>query len=252
MHEKAETLIEKKIAAVRYEQAALDQLLDFSGFPEPFLKADGKFLLRWRRAVIDRLVREDIRDLTRIISLENVETLIQLLPERIGSPLSLNSLKVDMMVSHSAVRNAISALRLTYLIFLIPPYSQKIARSIKKEKKCYFYDWTMCKGLAQRFENYVALELKIMTELWNDEGIAVFDLFYLRQRNSRETDFLITRESIPWCLFEVKLKDSSINSHHYGHSEALGNIPLVQVAHENGILKKNDRFYRISASRFFT
>jgi len=202
--------------------------------------------------MIERLIKEDIRDLTKIIEIENVETLIRLLPERIGSLLSVNALKEDIGISYTAVKNAISAMRLTYIIFLVPPYSDRISRSIKKEKKCYFFDWTLCKDPAKKFENYVALELKIMIELWNDEGISQFDLFFVRTKDGKETDFLITRENIPWCFFEVKIKDSAIASHHYKHSELLGNIPVVQITYQDKVLKKKDNFYRISASRFFS
>jgi len=250
--EKAVEFIEKKISTVNYEQDTMDQLLNYSGFPEPFIKASDNFHLRWQRDMVDQLIREDVRDLTRIIELENIATLIQSMPERVGSPLSMNALKEDIGVSYTAIKNAISAMQLTYVIFLVPPYSQKIARSIKKEKKCYFYDWSRCKDSAKRFENYVALELKIMLELWNDNGIADFELFYVRTKDGKETDFLITKNNSPWCFFEAKLKDDPIARHHYKHSSILNNIPVVQITHENNILKKRDNlFYRISASRFF-
>ncbi len=246
------SFIEKRISKVRYEQDILDQLLNFSGFPEPFLKADSKFLRRWKQGMLEQLIREDIRDLTRIIEIDNVENLVHLLPERIGSPLSLNSLKEDMAISYTAVKNAITAMRLTYIIFLVPPYSQRISRSLKKENKCYFYDWTLCRDFPSRFENYVALELKILTELWSDEGISEFELYYVRTKEGKETDFLITRGNTPWCFFEVKTKDGAIAAHHYKHSQLLGDIPLVQITHEHEVLKRRDKFYRVSACRFFS
>jgi predicted AAA+ superfamily ATPase len=251
-NEKAHPFIEKRINHNSYRQDALDQLLNFSGFPEPFTKADTRFHLRWQRDLLDRLIKEDIRDLTKIIETENIATIIRLLPERVGAPLSLNSLKEDVEISYNAVKSAISTLQLTYIIFLVPPYSERIARSLKKEKKCYFFDWTRCTDFAKRFENYVALELKIMVEIWNDSGIGNFNLFYVRTKDGKETDFLITKNELPWCFFEVKLKDRSIDAHHYKHSQFMGDIPVVQITHENNILKKSgDLFYRISASRFF-
>jgi len=250
--EKAVEFIEKRISTVNYEQDTMDQLLNYSGFPEPFIKASDNFHLRWQRDMVDHLIREDVRDLTRIFEIENIATLIQLMPERVGSPLSLNALKEDIGVSYTAIKNAISAMQLTHAIFLVPPYSQRITRSIKKEKKCYFYDWSRCEDFAKRFENYVALELKIMIELWNDSGIGDFELFYVRTKDGKETDFLITKNNTPWCFFEAKLKDDPIARHHYKHSSILNNIPVVQVTHENNILKKKDNlFYRVSASRFF-
>ena len=35
----------------------------------------------------------------------------------------------------------------------------------------YFYDWTRIANPGSRFENYVACELKAITELWTDAGV---------------------------------------------------------------------------------
>jgi len=53
-------------------------------------------------------------------------------------------------------------------------------------------------------------------------------------------------------MANLKLKDDPIARHHYKHLSILNNIPVVQITHENNILKKRDNlFYRVSASRFF-
>jgi len=44
--------------------------------------------------------------------------------------------------------------------------------------------------------------------------------------------------NIPWFFFEVKVKDRPFAAHHYVHSRALGNIPVVQLTRENNIQKK--------------
>ncbi|NOR14375.1 MAG: AAA family ATPase [Candidatus Aminicenantes bacterium] len=251
--ETANGFIEKRIDHVRYDQGLLDQLLNYSGYPEPFTKAKDRFFRRWQREMVDQVLREDIRDLTRIIETENIASLILHLPERIGSPLSLNALREDVQVSYTAVKNAISALQLTHVIFLIPPYSRSIARALKKEKKCYFYDWTRCSDPAARFENYVGVELKTLIELWNDSGLGILDLNYVRTKDGRESDFLITRNGKPWCLIEAKLSDGPVENHHRRHADALGGIPVIQLTHKSGVLKKNEgSVYRISASRFFS
>lgn len=251
--EAAKDFIERQIAHVQYEQALLEQLLNYSGFPEPFSKASNRFFRRWQMDAVDQIIREDIRDLTRIIETENVASLIIRLPERIGSPLSINALKEDMQVSYTAVKNAISALQLTHVIFMISPYSRSISRAIKKEKKCYFFDWARCPDPAFRFENYIAVELKTLTELWNDSGLGSLELYYVRTKDRRETDFLIVKDGQPWCLFEAKLSDGPVGNHHRRHAEALGGIPVVQLTQESKVVKKSEgTVYRISASRFFS
>ena len=78
--------------------------------------------------MVDTLTREDVRDLTRIPAVEHIATLMQLMPERVGSPLSLNALREDIETSYTVVRNAVRAMELTYAVFLLSPLSHKIAR----------------------------------------------------------------------------------------------------------------------------
>lgn len=250
--ESARDFIERKLDAGRPEQALLEQLLKYSGFPEPFLKANEAYYRRWQREMVDTLTREDVRDLTRILAVEHIATLMQLMPERVGSPLSLNALREDVETSYTAVRNAVRAMELTYAVFLLSPFSHKIARAVKKEKKGYFYDWGRCRDLAKRFENYVAVELKIMIDLWHDKGIGDFDLMYVRTKDGKETDFLIMRDRKPWCLFEAKLQDEEIARHHADQARTLGNAPYVQLTWAGNIYKKSaSGSFRISAGRFF-
>ena len=53
--------------------------MEFGGFPEPFLKAEQRFYNRWRKLRTEQLLREDLRDLTRIQELDQVETLAAIL-----------------------------------------------------------------------------------------------------------------------------------------------------------------------------
>ncbi|MEW6087247.1 MAG: AAA family ATPase [bacterium] len=248
----AKDFIEAQLNRTIYHQDTMENLLNYSGFPEPFLKSRKAFNYKWHNIYIDRLIREDLRDLTHIRELENIATLITFLPERIGSPLSFNSLKEDIEVSHSAIRTYLKALELSCILFFIHPYNKKISRAIKKEKKCYLYDWSIIKDEALRFENYIAVELKVLTELWNDIGENKFELYYVRTREGKETDFLIVKDREPWLLLEAKLSDVKIDNHHYTHAEALGNIPIIQlIAKKDVATKERSSSYRISASRFF-
>ncbi|MBI3991235.1 MAG: ATP-binding protein, partial [Candidatus Omnitrophica bacterium] len=244
--------IEERLTSATYHQDTLESLLSYSGFPEPFLKASHLFNKKWHNDYIDRLIGEDLRDLTHIRELENVATLIQFIPERVGSPLSLKSLSEDVEVSHSAIRTYLKSLELCYVLFFLRPYAKSLVRSVRKEQKCYLYDWSMIKDTALRFENYIAVELKVLTELWNDAGKGDFQLFFVRTRDGRETDFLVVKEGKPWILFEAKLTDVKIQSHHYYHARVLGGIPIVQLTAESGIaMREREGSYRVSASRFF-
>jgi len=234
------------------KQSDFEHLLKFGGYPEPLTRGNEVFSSNWQEEYIDTLVREDLRDLTKIHSLENVITLMELLPERVGSPLSLNSLKKDMDVSYNAVKSYLRSLLLTYILFKIPPYTKRISRSVKKENKVYFHNWAQVEDVSARFENYVACELLNRVQLWTAMTKHVFDLNFVRVKGGKETDFLITRDKKPYVLFEVKTSSTNIDSHHLHYARLLGDIPFIQIVQKPGILKAvNKNSFVVSAARFF-
>jgi predicted AAA+ superfamily ATPase len=115
-------------------------LLNFGGFPEPYLKQDKSFHTRWVRSRRELITHEDVRDLTRIEDVDRLEHLVGLLNPRIASPLSLNSLREDLGVAFETVRGWIQTLERLYYIYSVPPYSHRLQRAIKRERKYYYWD----------------------------------------------------------------------------------------------------------------
>jgi hypothetical protein len=78
------------------------------------------------------------------------------------------------------------------------------------------------------------------------------DLYYLRNKQKQETDFLMTRERDPWLLIEAKLSDQPVEGHHLAAAEALGKIPVVQVCRQFGVaVAQRECVFRMSANRLF-
>jgi predicted AAA+ superfamily ATPase len=244
--------IRKFISMKKYNQNILENMLQYSSFPEPLLKNNSLFSKKWHENYFERIIKEDLRDISSIHQLEKVIDLIYILPSKIGSPLSINSLRKDLELNFSTVKNYINYLIMSYILFEIAPYSKKISRLVKKEKKVYFYNYAIVNDEAARFENFIALELKARIDLWNDICKDKYSLSFIKTRDGRETDFLILKNSQPHFLCEVKLSDTDIARHHYSHSQYLDGIPFVQIVKQPHILKvERNKFYVVSASRFF-
>jgi len=60
--------------SVKRLQHSWMDLFHYSGFPEPLLAGDRRILNIWRRGRIDKIVRQDLRDLSRIPELSQVES----------------------------------------------------------------------------------------------------------------------------------------------------------------------------------
>ncbi|MBW1745132.1 MAG: DUF4143 domain-containing protein [Deltaproteobacteria bacterium] len=217
-------------------QPIWNKLSQFSGFPDPYLNKTEQFHQIWSNTYRKQLLREDIRDLASLRSIENVEILFSLLPSRIGSPLSMASLARDIHVSFDSVRSWIEIFENFFMVFRIPPWSQKISRAITKEKKLYLFDYAGIESQAAKFENMVALELLRAISNWNDIGLGNFSLHYLRNREKEEVDFLLSNNHNPFLLIEAKLSDDHAAKGLIKFQKIL-NIPAVQLVNKSGICK---------------
>ena len=108
--------------------------------------------------------------------------LVSLLPEKIGNPLSVQSLREDLEVSHDTVRRWLNYLTELYYFFEIRPWTKSVARTLKKEPKIYFYEWTEIESVGPRFENMLAVHLQKACHFWTDTGEGDFSLHYLRNK----------------------------------------------------------------------
>ncbi len=115
-------------------RALLDRLLQFSGFPEPFLENDIKFYRRWEKAHLDVILREDFLGLMSITDITKLRVLIELLRDRVSSPCSYSSLAEDLQVSYKTVKHWLELLERLYIVFRAPPPIPKT--SLAASPKC--------------------------------------------------------------------------------------------------------------------
>jgi len=191
--------------------ANFDALWTHGGYPEPFLKRDMRFSRRWQSLRLEQLVREDIRNLTQIQQLDQLELLVKLLAERSAHQLIYGNLAGDVRVSIDTTRRWIDVLVSLHLGFLIRPWFKNVSRSLRKEPKWFLRDWASIKDPGDKAETFVACHLLKAVEGWNDMGLGKFELGYLRDKEKREVDFLVVRDGKPWFLVEVKQHDESIS-----------------------------------------
>ena len=183
-----------------------------------------------------------------ISDFNNLTLLTELLPDKVSSVLSINSLAEDLQVHFKTVDSWLNTFELFYYCFRLPSYQSRLIASVRKEKKLYLWDWTEIKDDGPRWENLTASHLlKFCNYLKECEGWKV-NLFYLRDSRSREIDFLICCDNKPWFAVEVKHKEKSINKHLYYFKNKL-NIPYcyqIIADFDNDYIKDGIRVMPIS------
>lgn len=216
----------KKISPVDFET-----LLTFGGFPEPFLQKSTRFYNRWKKLRMKQLFQEDLQDITNVQEIRQLELLSELIRKQAGQLVNYSEFAKKIHVSADTVRRWIETLKALYYCFSIQPWSKNITRSLLKEPKIYLWDWSLVSDKGQRLENFVASHLLKAIHFWTDRGFGDYGLHFLRDKEKREVDFLVTKEGEPWFLVEVKSSmNGGISKSLYHFQKQTGAPHAFQVA----------------------
>lgn len=189
-------------------------LLEFGGFPKPFIKRDRQFSLRWQSLRRQQLIQEDIRDVQIIHDLNKLQILIDLLKNQATKQITYSTLAKFTRTSVDTITRWIEVLEAFYYCYRLRPWSKNISRSLIKEPKIFLWDWSVITDPGSRAENFVASHLLKATQYWTDSGLGEYGLFYIRTTDKKEVDFLVAKNGKPWFLVEVKLSNNKEISPH--------------------------------------
>jgi len=183
---------------------SFDNLMEYGGFPEASLKSDKRFYNKWKKLRTEQFFYDDLRDITQIQEIAQIEVLSQILKETSGQLINYSNLANHVNVAVDTIIRWISTLESMYYCFSIRPWFENVPKSLRKQPKIYLWDWSDIKLLGHKKENFIASHLLKAIHFWNDSGLGNFGLFFLRDKMKREVDFLITQDDFPWMLVEVK------------------------------------------------
>ncbi|EKD72474.1 MAG: hypothetical protein ACD_45C00666G0002 [uncultured bacterium] len=238
----------------RHAEHALEKLYQFGPFPEPLFTATARSLHLWQRNRIEKIIREDLRDLSRLPELSQVEMLVSLLPERASQPLSIQSLSEDLEVAYTTIKRWLNYLNELYYFFSLKPYAKSLARAIKKESKLYLWDWSEIENKGARFENLIASHLLKYCDYLTDTGVGDFELRYLKNKEKQEIDFLILRDKKVFLAIEAKYADEQPSPSWGKLMPQLNCFYGVQVVMKHNVYKiyeyQNYKILVISAANF--
>lgn len=211
-------------------RADVDALLQYGGFPEPFLKANDRHWRRWQRERLSRVIQEDLINLEHVKEVSQLDLLAQILPGRVGAPLSINNLRADLSVAFETADRWVAILENLYFCFRIAPFGLPQLRAAKKEQKLYMWDWSQCLESARRYENLVASNLLKYCHYCEDVEGDRMELRFIRDAQGREIDFVVTRNRKPEFAVECKSGERAI-SPNISYFAARTHIPVFYQVH---------------------
>ena len=234
-------------------QTAFEQLLRLGGFPEPYFANSDRFAKRWSREYRQRLVREDLASLEATQNLDKVELMMIRLPDLVGSPLSLNSLREDLEINYATAKKWFSILERLYHVFKVLPFGSSKIKAVKKEYKHYHFDWSLVVDPGARFENLIACHLLKWCHWLEDTEGDDMELRYFRDIEKREVDFVIVKNRKPELIIEVKSSDKNPTlALKYLHAK-FPNVRAVQLClHLDEPFRTNDGIEVLSGLDFLS
>jgi hypothetical protein len=194
----------------RPSRSDLEVLLKFGGFPEPLIAQNEAEHRIWSRDRISRVIREDLRDLEHVREISLIEHLTDMLPSKVGSLLSVGSLREDLQIDHKTAERWLQILENMYVCFRIAPYGPPRVRAVRKQSKLYLWDWSSVEGDGPRFENLVACQLLKYCHWLEDTQGHSMELRYLRDTDKREVDFVVLKDRKPIFAVESKSGEKAI------------------------------------------
>ena len=161
---------------------------------------------------------------------------------------------MGIIYSFNTARGWIEIMARLYYLFEIRPFAGTLARALRREGKVYLYDFTRIENPGARFENLVALHLLKLCDAWNDWGYGDFSLHYIRDKEKREADFLITASGKPYALMEAKLSDGQVDPSLRYYMARLKPRFCLQIVRRAGAQSRggNGQPHVVAASQFLS
>ena len=221
-----------ELPAKMSHKEGIRRLMTVGGFPEPFLDGHETEAKRWRKERFDRVLKEDIRDLESINRIQQLNLFVDILRRSGASPVVLSRIAQKIQISPKTAQLWLSALSRMYICFPIYPYTRQLSRAIQKPPKVYFFDnadLIIEKDEGPKWENLIATHLlKKMHYLEDSQGVHL-ELRYIRDKESREVDFILLKEGQVFALIEVKLSEDKISRSLKYYSEKLNPRHALQI-----------------------
>ena len=206
-------------------RAAILQLLPFSvmetpkvnvlhgGFPEVLARPKSRAL--WFASYLQTYLERDVRTITNIRDLVTFRRFLAILASRHGQILNKTDLAAPLGVSVPTISEWLHVLEATGQIMVVAPYFENLGKRLIKSPKIYWGDAGLAcyllgitseaelqrsPFLGQIFERFVAAEI-LKSQV--NQG-ARKELYYFRDQQGLEIDFLIPRPNAGLWLVECK------------------------------------------------
>lgn len=184
-----------------------DELVEqalMGGYPEATgLNASGR--RAWHRDYINALLERDLRDITRVNRLDAMRKLVEVVAAWSSKQMNVADIGSGLSIKRPTVESYLGALEALFLIDRVPAWTRGDYERVGKKDKLFMADSGLMASvlnwrseevvqnadrIGKLIETFVYTQIASLVDL-NDE----YRLYHYRDREKREIDFIIERES---------------------------------------------------------
>ncbi|MFZ5653411.1 MAG: ATP-binding protein [Pseudomonadota bacterium] len=200
--------------ATRLGSELLDRIVA-GGYPEALARRTEARRRAWYRDLVETQVQRDVRDLSRIRSLENLPRLLTLASSHTATLLNISDLAGPFQLSRPTIHDHLALLEGVFLLHRLPPWhSNRLSRLVKTPKLHVGDTGVACalqgmsaatlrdrpEALGSLLETFVLQELRRQAAA-SEEPI---EFFHYRDRDGYEVDIVVERGAHSVAGIEVK------------------------------------------------
>ena len=185
------------------------------GYPAALARPQGRRRANWYRDYIDTLIQRDVRDMSRISTLDVLPRLLAHAAAHTAQLFNLSALAAPFQLSRPTIGDYVTLLERIFLLESLPPwYSNRVSRLVKTPK-LHLGDTGLACGLLGVDAGALAtdralfghlLETFVFQELRKQASGNTRDhaFFHFRDQNMQEVDIVIERGARELAGVEVK------------------------------------------------
>ncbi|MBM3610954.1 MAG: ATP-binding protein [Alphaproteobacteria bacterium] len=192
----------KRIWSGSFPQIALDSTVDRDLFYSSYIQT---------------YIQRDVKNIANITSESGFFTFLKAAAARTGQLLNYADLARDADISQKSVKDWLSILETSGIIYLLRPYHNNVVNRLVKTPKLYFLDTGLCSYLTRWqspesleagamsgaiLETYVVSE--ILKSYWHNGKQAYFNFY--RDKDGKEVDLIIDQNN---TLYPIEIKKTA-------------------------------------------
>ncbi|MBN2340845.1 MAG: ATP-binding protein [Deltaproteobacteria bacterium] len=170
---------------------------------------------RFYRSYTSTYLERDLRAQIHLKDLSRFEIFLQLIAGRIGQLVNYSSLSNDVGVSSTTIKDWVSILKASYILFELPPWFANIRKRLVRSSKLYFLDtglaaWLLGLNSSSQvrrdplrgalYENLLIVE--VLKQMLNQGRKP--HLYFFRDSQGNEVDLLLSEAGRSFTAVEMK------------------------------------------------